>query len=249
MTSRRALTPPVTAFAALATLLLASGCSPDLFGGDQEMTRTASADATVTEAVTSVEVRNSRRGSIEVVPAAGPGVTIHRTVHYRGDSVPHPGQRVSGGALTFTDDCGGGASCYIDYRLEVPAPAKVKLGSSSGSIKVTGVAEAELAASSGSVRAERIAGALRVSTSSGEITGTALGGSTAEVDSSSGDASLDFTRTPASVKAEAGVRGGHPARPRGSVPRRRGERFRCARGLGAHGPGGRVAPDRAHQLG
>ncbi|WP_330332594.1 DUF4097 domain-containing protein [Streptomyces sp. NBC_00536] len=203
MTSRRSLALPVTALAALAAGLLVSGCSTDLLGGEQKTTKTAAADATVTEAVTSVEIKNARRGSIEVVPGNGPGAVVHRTVHYRGDTVPRPGQRVSGGALTFTDDCGDGDSCYVDYRLEVPAAAKVKLGSSSGAITVTGVAEAELAASSGDVRAERIAGALRVSTSSGEITGTALGGPSAEVHSSSGDARLDFTSAPASVKAEA----------------------------------------------
>ncbi|MET9700612.1 DUF4097 family beta strand repeat-containing protein [Streptomyces sp. NPDC006529] len=204
MTSRRAPAPPVTALAALAAALLLSACTPDLLGGgDQKTTRTATADATVTEAVTSVEIRNSRRGSIEVVPGTGPGVSVHRTVHYGGDTLPRPGQRISGGALTFTDDCGDGTSCYVDYRLEVPAAARVKLGSSSGSITVTGVAEAELAASSGSVRAERISGALRVSTSSGEITGVALGGPSAAVHSSSGDARLDFTGAPASVTAEA----------------------------------------------
>ncbi|MFI5983159.1 DUF4097 family beta strand repeat-containing protein [Streptomyces sp. NPDC051555] len=204
MTSRRALTLPVTALAALAAGLLVSGCTPDLLaGGDQKTTKTAAADATVAEAVTSVEIKDARRGSIEVVPGNGPGVAVHRTVHYRGDTVPRPDQRVMAGALTFTDDCGDGTSCYVDYRLEVPAAAKVKLGTSSGSIKVTGVAEADLEASSGSVRADRIAGALRVSTSSGEITGTALGGPGAEVSSSSGDAHLDFTRAPSSVTAQA----------------------------------------------
>ncbi|MDJ0379305.1 DUF4097 family beta strand repeat-containing protein [Streptomyces sp. G-G2] len=204
MTPRRPLALPVTVLAVLTAGLLVSGCSPDLLaGGDLAATKTATADATVTEAVTSVEVLGSRRGSIEVVAGAGPGVTIHRTVHYAGDTEPKPGQRLSGGALTFSDGCGNGRACYVDYRLEVPATAKVHLGSSSGAITVTGVAEADLSASSGSVRAERISGPLRVTTSSGEIAGSALGGSSAAVTSSSGDVRLDFTAPPSSVTADA----------------------------------------------
>ncbi|MFD3697496.1 DUF4097 domain-containing protein [Streptomyces sp. NPDC058646] len=184
-----------TAAAALGAGLLLAGCS---FTDGPE--RTASADATVTEAVTEVELTGARSGSIEVVPGAGTGVTVRRTVHYRGDTRPAPGQQVSSGVLTFTDGCSG--SCVIDYRLEVPASATVRLGNSSGKIAVTGVAAADLTSGSGAVRADRVAGPLKIRTSSGEITATGLAGPSADVRSGSGDARLDFTRAPASVAAE-----------------------------------------------
>ncbi|GHI87418.1 DUF4097 family beta strand repeat-containing protein [Streptomyces xanthophaeus] len=185
-----------TAVAALGAGLLLSGCS--LVEGEQ---RTADADATVTEAVTAVELTGARAGSIEVVPGTGPGVTVRRTVHYRGDTRPAPGQQVSGsGVLTFTDGCSG--TCFVDYRLEVPASATVRLGNSSGRISVAGIAGADLTSDSGRVSADRVAGPLKIRTSSGGITATGLAGPSADVRSDSGDARLDFARTPASVAAE-----------------------------------------------
>ncbi|MEU9300708.1 DUF4097 family beta strand repeat-containing protein [Streptomyces sp. NPDC048269] len=187
--------PARTAVVVLGAGLLLAGCS---FGDGPR--KTATADATVTEAVSAVEVSGARAGSIEVTPGSGPGVTVRRTVHYRGDTVPTPGQRVTSGVLTFSDGCT--ATCFIDYRLEVPASATVKLESSGGRITVTGVAAAELRADSGEVRAERIAGPLKARTSSGGITASGLAGPTAEIRSDSGDAHLDFAQAPSSVLAE-----------------------------------------------
>ncbi|MET9606263.1 DUF4097 family beta strand repeat-containing protein [Streptomyces sp. NPDC006512] len=181
---------------AAAVLLLLAGCAVD---GTVTRMKTATADATVTEAVTAVEIADGRHGSVEVTPGTGPGVTIHRTVHFRGDTAPTPTQRVSGGVLTFTAGCAD--SCYTDYRLEVPASAKVTVGNSSGRIQVTGVAAAELTSDSGDVRARRIAGPLKIRTSSGTITAEALSGPEADVRSDSGDARLAFVTAPASVSA------------------------------------------------
>ncbi|MCX4691030.1 DUF4097 family beta strand repeat-containing protein [Streptomyces sp. NBC_01408] len=185
-----------TAAAALGAGLLLSGCS--LTDGPK---RTASADATVSEAVTAVELTEARAGSIEVVPGTGPGVTVRRTVHYRGDTEPTPGQQVSGGVLTFTDGCSD--TCFIDYRLEVPASAEVRLGNSSGKITVAGVAAADLTSESGAVEVDRIAGPLKIRTSSGAITATGLAGPSADIRSDSGDTRLDFAQAPASVAAES----------------------------------------------
>ncbi|MEU8772872.1 DUF4097 family beta strand repeat-containing protein [Streptomyces sp. NPDC048606] len=179
-----------------AAALLVSGCS----WVEPVATRTVAADASVAEAVTAVEVGDVRSGSVEVTVGSGPGVRVHRTVRYRGDTEPRPGQRVSGGVLTFTEGCAD--TCRIDYRLEVPASAKVKVVSSSGRVALTGVAAAEVESDSGDVRAEAIAGPLRIRTASGDVTGTALGAE-ADVRSTSGDSRLDFTRAPAAVSVTA----------------------------------------------
>ncbi|MFD9406688.1 DUF4097 family beta strand repeat-containing protein [Streptomyces sp. NPDC059989] len=186
-----------TAVVALGAGVLLAGCS---FGDGAK--KTATADATVTEAVSAVEVTGARAGSIEVTPGSGAGVAVRRTVHYRGGGVPTPGQRVTGGVLTFSDGCAG--DCYVDYRLEVPASATVKLESSSGRITVTGVAGAEVEADSGAVTADRIAGPLKIRTSSGSITAAALAGPSAHVRSDSGHARVEFSRVPDSVDAETG---------------------------------------------
>ncbi|MEU3775996.1 DUF4097 family beta strand repeat-containing protein [Streptomyces sp. NPDC032472] len=190
--------PVRTAVVVAGAGLLLGGCSFDLADAK---TRTATADAVVAEAVTAVEVPDARRGSIEVTAGSGPGVTVRRTVHYRG-SAPRPGQRVEGGRLVFSDGCPAGAgACWVDYRLEVPAAATVRLTSSSGRISATGVAAAELMSSSGAIRAEGITGPLKVRTASGSVTGAGLSGPSAEAAASSGDVALEFAKPPASVAA------------------------------------------------
>ncbi|MFD6226059.1 DUF4097 domain-containing protein [Streptomyces sp. NPDC060232] len=195
-TAARAARVARAAAVALAAGLVLAGCS--FVDGPRE---TARADTTVTEAVTAVEVTGTRAGSIEITPGAGPGVTVRRTVRYRGDTAPTPGHQVDGGVLTFTAG-GCPSSCRIDYRLEVPASAKVTLESDSGDITVRGVAAAEVEAESGDVRAEGIAGPLRIRTTSGGITATGLAGPDTSVRSDSGDTRLDFAKAPASVLAE-----------------------------------------------
>lgn len=176
--------------------LLLYGCSFEDTGQ-----RTATAEETVAEAVSAVEVKEARSGSVEVTPGTGPGVTVRRTVHYRGGAEPKPGRRMSQGVLTLTDGCTD--SCRVDYRLEVPASATVTLASGSGRISVRGVAGADLSSSSGDVSADRIAGPLKVRTSSGSVTATALTAPEADLRTSSGDARVAFTSPPARVTAQS----------------------------------------------
>nr|WSX49815.1 DUF4097 domain-containing protein [Streptomyces sp. NBC_00974] len=187
---------------ALAAGLLLTGCSlgPAAGIGGGRL-KTVSADATFAEAVTEVDVSDARSGSIKVTPGAGPGVIVRRTVRYRGGAAPVPAQQVSGGVLSLTNgDCSG--RCSIDYRLEVPASATVRLQSGSGDIRVTGVAAADVRTSSGSVGADRIAGPLKIRTSSGSVTGENLAGPSAEARSGSGTVRLAFTKVPDSVAVE-----------------------------------------------
>ncbi|MCX4781026.1 DUF4097 family beta strand repeat-containing protein [Streptomyces sp. NBC_01264] len=187
--------------AALAAGLLLTGCSFGSLVSRGGPGNTASADTTVAEAVTAVDVSDAGSGSIEVVAGSGPGVTVRRTVHYRGDTVPQPAQRLSGGVLTLTNgSCSG--RCSVDYRLEVPASATVRAESGSGRVTVAGVAAADVTTSSGSVRADRIAGPLTVRTFSGSIAAEELAGPAADARSSSGDVRLAFGKAPSSVAVE-----------------------------------------------
>ncbi|MFE9565405.1 DUF4097 domain-containing protein [Streptomyces sp. NPDC006487] len=208
-------TVTVTATALAAGLLL-TGCSFGSLVSRGGPEKSANADATVAEAVTAVEVSDSGSGTIEVVAGSGPGVTVRRTVHYRGDTVPQPARRLSGGVLTLTNgECSG--RCSVDYRLEVPASATVRAKSSSGRVTVSGVAAANVVTSSGGVRVDRIAGALevgtasgpvradriagplKVRTSTGSVTAGELSGTGADARSDSGDVRLAFTTAPASI--------------------------------------------------
>ncbi|MEU5424825.1 DUF4097 family beta strand repeat-containing protein [Streptomyces olivoreticuli] len=179
---------------ALAAGLLLSGCS----AGDSAR-KTATDDATVKGPVTSVEILGNRRGSVAITSGMGPGVTVHRTVHYGGSTKPEPTQDLSAGVLTFHGGCGD--NCFIDYELTVPATAHARIGASSGRITVRGVAGADIDTSSGEVTVAALTGPLAVRTHSGRITGTELSGPTATVTASSGPVHLSFAKRPASVAA------------------------------------------------
>lgn len=198
MLRHRWLLPSALLPSVLVAVLLVAGCS--VGGGFGAGTKTMTADATVTEAVTSVEVTDAASGSIRVSPGSGPGVGIHRTVHYRDGTPPSPGQRVSGGVLTFDKGC---ENCYIDYELTVPASAGVTLASASGDVDVRGVASADVRTASGRVTAESIAGGFSARTSSGDVTGGGLGGREVRVDTQSGATELGFASAPGSVTAQA----------------------------------------------
>ncbi|MFF2191874.1 DUF4097 domain-containing protein [Streptomyces sp. NPDC058157] len=178
---------------ALGAALLLSGCGLTGVGP----VKTLDADATVSEPVTAVELTGVRSGDVEVTTGSGTGVTVRRVVHYRGGTAPAPRQRVSDGVLRFQDGCGD--DCWIDYRLEVPAAAAVRVESSSGDITVRGVARADLTSSSGDVRAERITGPVKIRTASGRITADGLEGAEAELRAASGDVQAGFVKAPASV--------------------------------------------------
>ncbi|MEV6669293.1 DUF4097 family beta strand repeat-containing protein [Streptomyces sp. NPDC051162] len=182
--------------AALATVtgLLLAGCG---FGDSAR--KTATEEAVVTEPVTAVEILGNRGGAIEITPGTGPGVTIHRTLHYGGPTKPTPTHELSAGVLTFHSGCGH--NCFVDYALTVPAAAHARLGTSSGPVTVRGLAGADIGTGSGEVTAAALTGPLAVRTHSGRITGTELSGTTATVSASSGPVHLSFARRPASVTA------------------------------------------------
>lgn len=196
LTARTAVTSTAVA---LAAGLFLTGCS---FSFSLAPQKKASSDTTVSEAVTTVEVPDARSGDIEVTVGSGPGVVVHRTVRYRGDAKPEPAHRASGGVLTLTNgDCS--RECSVDYRLEVPASAKVELHSDSGDIAVTGVAAADLVTSSGEVEADGIAGPLKIRTSSGDVSARNLAGQAVQARSESGAVELAFAKAPASVAVES----------------------------------------------
>lgn len=185
---------PGLAALATATALLLAGC-----GFEDSARKTATEDVSVTGPVTAVEILGNRGGAIEITAGTGPGVTVHRTLHYGGPTKPTPTHELSAGVLTFHSGCGN--NCFVDYELTVPAAAHARLGTSSGPVTVHGLAGADIGTSSGEVTVAALTGPLAVRTHSGRITGSELSGTTATVTASSGPVHLSFARRPASVAA------------------------------------------------
>jgi Putative adhesin len=194
------------------TALAASGCGVGVHFADYRHTVTP-ADTHLTAPVSEIQV-SSDSGHVTVT-SGGDGVTIHRVVHYE-SGTPHPGQRISGGTLTFSKGC---SRCSVDYDLTVPASVRVHAHTDSGRVEITGVMGAEATtdsgrvtvrhikdnvsahSDSGSVTVEDIGGAFNAGTDSGSILGTALRSATARATSGSGSVRLQFTGAPNGVHA------------------------------------------------
>lgn len=105
-------------------------------------------------------------------------------------------QRVEGDRATITPRGTHGINiglfhssyAYIDLEVRVPARLALDIRSTSGDAKVRGVAAARFDASSGDLEVHRVAGALTVEVSSGDVRGDDLG--RAEIRTSSGDIRL-----------------------------------------------------------
>lgn len=207
--------------------LAASGCGIGVHFADYRHTTTVT-DAHVGGPVTDVRL-NAGDGRVSVTTGGTGGVTIHRVVHYQ-SGTPHPGQRLSGGTLTFSTGC---SRCRVDYDLVVPASVRLWVRTDGGRIRAADVAAADVASDSGSIAVRHVAGAtsarsdsgaltlddvhgdVTASTDSGSIRATALRSSTVTASSDSGTIHLNFATAPKNVKASADSGSLHVAVPGG----------------------------------
>jgi DUF4097 and DUF4098 domain-containing protein YvlB len=124
---------------------------------------------------------DSRAGEVEVRPGNG-SVSVTETVHYR-KSKPQPSHEVQDGTLVLRND--GCGYCSVDYVVELPANATVKIHTDAGAIRLTGL--------TGDVTAD---------TAAGEIDGTDLGSAHTTVTSHAGAIKLRYQSAPSTVDAK-----------------------------------------------
>lgn len=190
----------------------ASGCGVVHFADYRHVVTMA--DTHIAGPVRNLQV-NAGAGHVVVATGSGDGVTVHRVVHYQ-SGTPHPGQRLSGGTLTFTKGC---SRCRIEYDLTVPASTSIKVRTDSGRIDVSGVANADAGSDSGSVHVQDVPGAvsagsdsgsvtvqnaggrLSADTDSGSIRATGIRSTVATASSDSGSIRLEFAVAPQNVRA------------------------------------------------
>lgn len=195
------------------TAVTASGCGVGVHFADYRHTVTL-ADAHIAGPVKSVQV-NEGAGHIVVTTGSGDGVTVHRVVHYQ-SGMPHPGQQLTDGTLTFSRNC---SRCRVDYDLTVPASVSVRARTDSGRIELSGVASAAATSDSGSVHVRQVPGdvsarsdsgsitildargRLTAGTDSGSIRATGVRSTAATASSDSGSIRLEFVVAPQNVRA------------------------------------------------
>jgi hypothetical protein len=135
------------------------------------------------------------------------GVDVTRKLSWSTNS-PTISETWSGDVLNVSVDChsfGIGASCSVDYTVEVPPAVAVEADVSSGDIAVSGLsAPAKLSTSSGDVRVHGLtAESLDARSSSGDLIFDGLAAKSVKARATSGDIRLTFASAPTTVDAQS----------------------------------------------
>ncbi len=195
--SRRPLTVliVVVGLAGLAVLGLANG-----FASEDKATITPPGP------VRSVEV-DVEAGHISVVAGTADAAAITRTRRFV-RSEPVTEERLLDGVLRITADCARflKSVCEVDYRVEVPAGASVKVRTDRGSVSATGITGMiEVDTNAGGVRLEKTRGPVRVTTSAGAVVGVDLAAAFLDATTGAGRVKVSMVEPPARIGLRTGA--------------------------------------------
>ncbi|MGW5123784.1 DUF4097 family beta strand repeat-containing protein [Streptomyces sp. NPDC004069] len=145
-------------------------------------------DSTLSGKITSVRLE-TRAGSVTVNGTKGNGgLSLHRSVTYRGDKPRGATHRIEDGVLVLG---GCGSRCSVSYTVDVPAGVPVSGGTSNGSVHLTHVGAVKLSTSSGTIELNGVSGPVEARTSNGRISGHGITGPRIRARTSNG--SIDLT--------------------------------------------------------
>ncbi|MEV6720338.1 DUF4097 family beta strand repeat-containing protein [Streptomyces xanthochromogenes] len=158
-------------------------------------------DPALSGRITAVRLENGS-GGVTVNGTDGGSASLHRKVYYeKGTTRPSEAtHRIEDGVLVL-GGCSG--SCSVKYTVQVPAGIPISGDVSSGDVSLHRVGAVDVAASSGDIDLADVSGAVKVRTTSGEITGKGLAGGGIDTRTGSGDVHLTPS-TPQSVQITAG---------------------------------------------
>jgi hypothetical protein len=146
-------------------------------------------------------------GRIEVVPGQGEGATITRTRRYLVGG-PEAREALVDGVLRVNAECQSiiAAGCAVDYRLEVPAGAPIRIRTARGSVSVTDMTGmVEVDAGAGNVRLTRTRGPVKVDTSAGNVDGVDLAAQFLDATTSAGRIRLSIAEPPGRLGLRTGA--------------------------------------------
>jgi hypothetical protein len=139
-------------------------------------TPTATQQVTITQPVTSLDVR-SYGGPIQIkAGSGGHDVTVAEAMTYSGHR-PAVTATVSHGELTLDAPACASAACGVGFTVTVPARVTVTAVSDGGAIMIGDTAAADLTSGGGPVEAANVDGPLQASTDGGSLTVVNLTGS------------------------------------------------------------------------
>jgi len=157
-------------------------------------------DSTLSGKITSVRLEIGGSGGATVKGTKGNGgLSLHRTVAYRGDKPKGTTYRIENGVLVLG---GCGNHCSVTYTVDVPAGIPVRGETSNGSVSVRQVGEVKVTTSSGPIEMNDVSGPVDVRTSNGPITGRNIAGRRLQAETSNGAIELAFA-TAQDVRAKS----------------------------------------------
>ncbi|GIG56650.1 hypothetical protein Lfu02_10220 [Longispora fulva] len=164
---------------------------------------------TYNQQVTRIELEVDR-GAVTLVAGEAGQVAVER--HFRWSSEkPKVTERWDGGILRISTECTadeinivGHATCDVDYTLAVPAGVEIEAHTNSGAVVSRNLTGAlKLGSTSGDITVTKAGGALRLEATSGKVKASELSSAEVDVQSSSGGVELAFATAPRKVRAEA----------------------------------------------
>jgi hypothetical protein len=156
--------------------------------------------------VRSVEI-DVEVGKVEVVPGAGQEAIITRTRRYL-VGAPEARESLDNGVLRIAAECRGAiaAGCGVDYRVEVPAGAPVRIRVQRGSVSVTETSGmVEVDAGAGNVRLTRTRGPVKVETTAGNVEGVDIAPQFLDATTSAGRIRLSVAEPPGRLGLKTGA--------------------------------------------
>lgn len=145
-------------------------------------------------------------GAVTVMGGRTAGITIDERVS-RGLQAPKRSIRVDGDRLTVRGTCRAFPQTFCSNDVTLHVPSSVRVVADGLGIRVTGVLGGTLLESQGDdIDVESVGGAVRLRSHGGSVSAIGLRAATVDADSSGGDVSLAFARSPQQV--DAGSSGG-----------------------------------------
>ncbi|WP_232511332.1 DUF4097 family beta strand repeat-containing protein [Micromonospora sediminimaris] len=197
------------AVAATAALIVLVGC-------DNLSYRQLDFDTTESARITAIQVLPGSGDVVVRADGGADGVRVKRVVRYQGNQ-PDATYEIKGTELVLDTSCG--SRCTVSYEVTVDAGVGVRGETGSGDVDLSRVGRVDLKVGSGNVRVAAATDTVRVETgsgdievydiakpvvlraSSGNVTGSRLGGEV-DAETKSGDVTLDLDK-PVSARAHA----------------------------------------------
>lgn len=166
----------------------------------------ASASIEIEDAITEIHF-DQDAGDMEIlVQEDQVGISLTRTIHWRGGDAPETLDRVEGESLVLGLECEQSWNCWVDYTLIVPPGLSVFGETHAGDLLIEGpVAEVNVTSGAGDIELSCASGPVFIETGAGDVVGTCINAAQLQVISGAGDIQLVLSGAPELAEISTGA--------------------------------------------